>query len=55
MFDNQVPEIWASKGHKSLKPLASWIIDLKERVNFLETWINEGIPKVFWISGFFFP
>lgn len=55
MFDNQVPGIWATKGFLSLKPLASWIIDLNDRVSFIAKWIEGGTPKVFWISGFFFP
>jgi len=55
LHDNQVPKMWASKGHLSLKPLSSWIGDLKERVEFLNNWINHGTPKVFWISGFYFP
>ena len=38
-----------------MKPLASWIEDLNNRVNFLINWINGGVPKIFWISGFFFP
>lgn len=29
--------------------------DLQSRVSFLNKWIKEGIPKHFWISGFFFP
>jgi dynein heavy chain len=55
IFDNLVPKTWQSVGFLSLKPLASWIQDLNDRINFLTTWINEGTPKVFWISGFFFP
>jgi len=31
-FDNLVPEVWAEVGFLSLKPLASWIIDLNDRV-----------------------
>lgn len=29
LFANEVPKIWAEKGHLSLKPLSSWISDLK--------------------------
>jgi len=35
--------------------LASWIEDLNERVVFLDGWVKNGTPAVFWISGFFFP
>lgn len=38
-----------------MKPLASWILDLNERVTFLQGWIDKGAPPTFWISGFFFP
>lgn len=55
IFDNMVPKIWQEKGFLSLKPLASWITDLNERITFLSNWIKFGTPKVFWISGFFFP
>lgn len=55
IFDNLVPKSWGDKGFLSLKPLASWITDLNERITFLTSWINHGTPKVFWISGFFFP
>lgn len=55
LFNNQVPAMWAGKAYPSLKPLASWVIDLRERMVFLHNWIDNGIPSVFWISGFFFP
>lgn len=55
IFNNSVPELWASKAYPSLKPLASWVTDLVARVQFIENWIEHGIPPVFWISGFFFP
>lgn len=29
--------------------------DLRERVNFMEGWVDGGIPPAFWISGFYFP
>jgi dynein heavy chain len=55
LYNNTVPEQWAAKAYPSLKPLASWILDLIERMNFIQRWISDGIPSVFWISGFFFP
>jgi len=55
MYENTVPGLWQSKAYPSLKPLAAWIADLLERVAFIQTWIDNGVPPVFWISGFFFP
>ena len=54
-YNNQVPIKWSEKGFLSLKPLGSWITDLTDRITFFNTWINNGTPKVFWFSGFFFP
>ena len=55
IFINQVPVLWASKAYPSLKSLSSWVVDLVARCEFLQKWIDTGIPVVFWISGFFFP
>ncbi|XP_066453022.1 dynein axonemal heavy chain 1 isoform X2 [Eleutherodactylus coqui] len=55
LFNNSVPELWKAKAYPSLKPLASWVIDLLQRIDFLQKWITDGIPAVFWISGLFFP
>jgi dynein heavy chain len=55
IFINQVPQAWASKAYPSLKPLSSWVIDLMQRCDFIQKWINNGIPSIYWISGFFFP
>uniref|UniRef100_G3TQL9 Dynein axonemal heavy chain 1 n=1 Tax=Loxodonta africana TaxID=9785 RepID=G3TQL9_LOXAF len=55
LYNNAVPELWIAKAYPSLKPLSSWVMDLLQRLDFLQTWIQGGIPAVFWISGFFFP
>ncbi|XP_050552039.1 dynein axonemal heavy chain 1 isoform X2 [Spodoptera frugiperda] len=52
---NVVPLMWSSKAYPSLKPLAAWVKDLCLRVQFMKEWAAQGIPKVFWISGFYFP
>lgn len=55
IFNNFVPKVWADVGFLSMKPLASWIIDCNERIDFLNNWIANGTPIVYWMSGFFFP
>ena len=55
LFDNQVPGNWSKVAYPSLKPLGSWVKDLVERCNFIQDWIDNGNPAVYWISGFFFP
>lgn len=55
LLNNQVPNQWLSVAYPSLKPLASWINDLKKRVEFMNNWLVNGNPNSYWISGFFFP
>ncbi|KAI8732070.1 dynein heavy chain 6, axonemal isoform X3, partial [Biomphalaria glabrata] len=54
-LNNHVPELWARNAYPSLKSLASWVKDLIMRCCFIDNWINNGPPKSFWLSGFFFP
>ena len=52
---NQVPKAWASVAYPSMKPCSAWVVDLMERLAFIQHWIDNGVPSVFWISGFYFP
>lgn len=51
---NQIPEIWKARSFSSLKPLGSYIKDLKVRLEFFNDWLYNGIPRIFKINMFFF-
>lgn len=50
----RVPDVWREKSYPSRKPLGAYLEDLKRRIAFLRKWFEEGTPRVFWISGFYF-
>ncbi|KAJ3068699.1 Dynein heavy chain 6, axonemal [Podochytrium sp. JEL0797] len=53
--NNEVPDVWAKSAYTSLKPLGSWVKDLKMRVDFLNEWLDHGQPPSFWLPGLFYP
>lgn len=55
LMKNKVPDNWSQVAYPSLKPLASWMLDLGERVNFMKNWASHGHPASYWLAGFFFP
>lgn len=50
----KVPDSWHKVSYPSLKPLTSWFEDYLKRIEFINSWILDGKPTSFWISGFFF-
>lgn len=54
LYDNKTPLQIEKIAYPSLMPFSSWVNDLVDKLNFIQNWIDEGIPKSFWISGFFF-
>lgn len=54
LFDNKIPAQWMKRSYPSLKPLASYIVDFAKRLEFIQTWIDQNAPPVYWLSGFYF-
>ena len=54
IIQDKTPEIWIKSSYPSKKPIKSWILDLHERIEFFQNWIENGTPLKFWFSAFFF-
>jgi len=52
---NRVPLLWENAAYPSLRPLASWLRDFKERIKFMEGWLKNGNPSAYWLSGLYYP
>ena len=54
LFYGAVPEKWLDASYPSLKPLASYVLDLLDRLLFLKKWLDGKAPPTYWVSGFYF-
>jgi dynein heavy chain len=54
VYDNKTPEKIAKVSYPSMMPFSSWINDFLKKIEFLQNWIDNGIPTTFWISAFYF-
>ncbi|XP_030378328.1 dynein heavy chain 6, axonemal [Scaptodrosophila lebanonensis] len=55
LLANLVPAVWAKRSFLSIKPLPNYIADFQRRIDFIQSWAENGAPRSYWISGFFFP
>nr|XP_022920640.1 dynein heavy chain 5, axonemal [Onthophagus taurus] len=54
MYDARIPERWLKISWESAT-LGFWYTELLERDHQFRTWLNNGKPNVFWMTGFFNP
>lgn len=54
LYDGKVPEMWMNASYPSLKPLGSYMADLKLRIQGFRKWLDECPPIIYWVSGFYF-
>ena len=51
----RAPAGWEKAGYPCLKPLASWVEDYFERLDFFNAWLTKGPRQTYWLPSFFFP
>ncbi|XP_032364203.1 dynein heavy chain 8, axonemal [Etheostoma spectabile] len=54
IFDARVPNLWKKISWES-STLGFWFTELLERNKQFRSWVFEGRPKTFWMTGFFNP
>ena len=55
LFDGQLPAMWKKLTPETQKMLGSWIMWFQKRYNQYKSWVENGEPKVMWLSGLHIP
>ncbi|CAG5923192.1 unnamed protein product [Menidia menidia] len=55
LFNGHIPGIWKRLAPNTLKSLSNWMSHFKRRYEQYSHWVNEGEPKVMWLSGLHVP
>lgn len=55
LFNGHIPVIWKKLAPDTLKSLGNWMSHFKRRYEQYNCWVNEGEPKVMWLSGLHIP
>merc|ERR1711916_76271 len=48
MLAQKIPAMWDAKAYPCLKPLGAWVTELLARLAFIQEWVDNGPPAVFW-------
>ena len=54
MYDARVPKLWQKISWDS-STIGFWYTELLDRDTQFRSWVFQGRPKVFWMTGFFNP
>ncbi|XP_069379878.1 dynein axonemal heavy chain 10 isoform X1 [Paralichthys olivaceus] len=55
LFNGHIPAIWKKLAPDTLKSLGNWMSHFKKRYEQYRHWVDEGEPKVMWLSGLHIP
>uniref|UniRef100_A0A673CHG9 Dynein axonemal heavy chain 10 n=1 Tax=Sphaeramia orbicularis TaxID=375764 RepID=A0A673CHG9_9TELE len=55
LFNGYIPAIWKKLAPDTLKSLGNWMSHFKKRYEQYHSWVDEGEPKVMWLSGLHIP
>ncbi|KAK9522770.1 hypothetical protein VZT92_019216 [Zoarces viviparus] len=51
LLNGHIPAIWKKLAPETLKSLSNWMSHFKRRYEQYSYWVDEGEPKVMWLSG----